>query len=75
MPIVLLAAALLLAAAPRVHAGCKRRRAPGITDADRFFNHQPLLQLPLEALPKEWNWNDVGGRSYLVPSWNQHIPK
>ena len=60
--------ALLLAGAPSpAAAGCRRRvRTEPLPREEMFFNHQPVPQLPLEQLPKSWDWNDVDGRSMLV---------
>ncbi|CAM9445034.1 unnamed protein product [Ectocarpus sp. 8 AP-2014] len=30
--------------------------------------------IPESSLPDTFDWSDVDGRSYLLPSWNQHIP-
>lgn len=69
-----LAVLLLAVAAPRpAAAGCKKRRFD-VPREDLTFNHQPAPQTPINDLPKEWDWNNVDGRSMLVPSWNQHIP-
>ncbi|KAK2076052.1 hypothetical protein QBZ16_001388 [Prototheca wickerhamii] len=57
-----------------VSAGCKKRNRP-VSDEEAFYNHQPLLStLDLASLPKNFDWNDKDGKSYLAPSWNQHIP-
>ncbi|KAL4420347.1 hypothetical protein ABPG77_006154 [Micractinium sp. CCAP 211/92] len=72
-----LALALLAAAAVRpAAAGCRRRqRTEPVPPEEMYFNHQPAPQKTLEELPKEWDWNNVDGRSMLVASWNQHIPQ
>eukprot|EP00752_Nemacystus_decipiens_P002584 g2419.t1 len=31
--------------------------------------------MPASSFPETFDWSDVDGRSYLLPSWNQHIPK
>ncbi|KAL6776791.1 hypothetical protein ACKKBF_B30930 [Auxenochlorella protothecoides x Auxenochlorella symbiontica] len=72
----LLLAALAALLVSGAQAGCKLRRDPNLKPEDRFYNHVPLnSQLPLEALPKNFDWNNKDGRSYLAPSWNQHIPQ
>ena len=72
-----MAAVLLLALAVctlPVEAGCKKRKA-NVPPSERYFNHQPLEQLPLSSLPKSFSWQNKDGRSWLAPSWNQHIPQ
>lgn len=58
----------LLACAPApAAAGCRRRvRTEPLPREEMFFNHQPAPQLALEQLPKQWDWNNVDGRSMLV---------
>lgn len=65
---VALALALMAAAAVSpAAAGCRRRqRTQPVPPEEMFFNHQPAPQKTLEELPKEWDWNNVDGRSMLV---------
>lgn len=61
---------LALLAAAAVHpaaAGCYRRpRTEPVPQEELYFNHQPAPQKTLEELPKQWDWNNVDGRSMLV---------
>jgi hypothetical protein len=67
-----LALVLLASAMPNVLAGCKKRKAL-VQESERYFNHQPLEQLPRNSLPQNFSWRDNRGINWLVPSWNQHI--
>eukprot|EP00128_Syssomonas_multiformis_P009207 Colp12_sorted_trinity150504_noHs@5723 len=53
-------------------------RAKGKNKRPQSVFRTENLQAPLlkkEQLPKEFNWGNVGGKSFLAPSWNQHIPQ
>ncbi|KNC75415.1 hypothetical protein SARC_12059 [Sphaeroforma arctica JP610] len=65
-----------------VEAGCygnNPRPAP-LTHEEKealSYNHDPIgtNDVRAQSIPDAWDWNDVDGKSYLTPSWNQHIPK
>ena len=63
---LLLALLALASAPPPAAAGCKKRRATNVPAEELSFNHQPVEQLTLEELPKNFDWNNVDGRSMLV---------
>lgn len=43
------------------------RRVPNLSIAQRYIKE--------EDLPKEWDWRNVNGKSFLTHSLNQHIPQ
>jgi len=47
----------------------------GHTRKSHVISPLPHTYIAAEELPKEWNWNDVDGKSYLTHSLNQHIPQ
>jgi hypothetical protein len=63
---LLLALLALASAPPPAAAGCKKRQAANVPAEELSFNHRPVKQLPLEELPKHFDWNNVDGRSMLV---------
>lgn len=65
---------VLACAMPGALAACKKRKAV-VHESERYFNHQPLEQLPLESLPTSFSWANKDGANWLVSSWNQHIPQ
>mmetsp|Transcript_32143 Transcript_32143/g.67572 ORF Transcript_32143/g.67572 Transcript_32143/m.67572 type:complete len:361 (+) Transcript_32143:39-1121(+) len=48
---------------------------PGHTKKSHIVSPLPYTYIPDEDLPKEWNWNDVDGKSCLTHQLNQHIPQ
>lgn len=71
-----LACAALLAAAAGIEAGCRKRRATNVLPHERSVNAQPLEKLLSDKeLPKNFDWSNIDGHSWLAPSWNQHIPQ
>ncbi|GAB4814766.1 hypothetical protein N2152v2_001812 [Parachlorella kessleri] len=70
---VALLSLLLACWVPSSLAGCKLRKAD-LAESEKYFNHQPLEQLPRDSLPANFSWRDNRGQNWLVPSWNQHIP-
>lgn len=62
------------AIAHQAEAGCKKRRAPPMTDDEKAMWHRPLEQrLRATEMPANFSWLDVGGVNMVAPSWNQHI--
>mmetsp|Transcript_38710 Transcript_38710/g.81404 ORF Transcript_38710/g.81404 Transcript_38710/m.81404 type:complete len:358 (+) Transcript_38710:33-1106(+) len=47
----------------------------GHTKTSHVLSPLPHTYISDEELPKEWNWNDVDGKSCLTHSLNQHIPQ
>mmetsp|Transcript_3793 Transcript_3793/g.9694 ORF Transcript_3793/g.9694 Transcript_3793/m.9694 type:complete len:354 (+) Transcript_3793:81-1142(+) len=48
---------------------------PGHTKRSHVESPLPHTYLTENDLPKEWNWNDVDGKSCLTHQLNQHIPQ
>jgi len=39
-----------------------------------LINPLPHTYTSEEDLPKEWNWGNINGTSYLTKNLNQHVP-
>uniref|UniRef100_A0A7S0RGQ9 Peptidase C1A papain C-terminal domain-containing protein n=1 Tax=Chlamydomonas leiostraca TaxID=1034604 RepID=A0A7S0RGQ9_9CHLO len=68
----------LAAVLPPALAGCygkNKHLKKAISDEHRYFNHKPAPVMLEEELPKNFDWSNKDGRNWLVPNWNQHIPK
>ncbi|KDD75147.1 papain family cysteine protease [Helicosporidium sp. ATCC 50920] len=74
---VTLAVAMVALLVVSAQAGCKRQINDKLRTELNARNPAPAPQLPLESLPRNFDWNNVDGkgRSLLAPSWNQHIPQ
>ena len=48
---------------------------PGHTVLEDYVSPLPHTYLQPHQLPKAFSWSDVGGKSYLTHSLNQHIPQ
>ena len=56
-------------------AGCYRGRPkPVIPVEDYHWNDEPAPLLSSKHMPRRFDWSDVDGKNYLVPSWGQHQP-
>ncbi|CAM9875206.1 unnamed protein product, partial [Scytosiphon promiscuus] len=54
--------------------GCCTRTQVNMAEAPPHGHAEQSPLIPKSALPGTFDWSDVDGRSYLLPSWNQHIP-
>lgn len=59
--------------------GCERTRHARRLEEDAkippYGMEDPVASWEVEELPQQFDWSSVAGKSYLVGSWNQHIPK
>ena len=70
-------AAAFITAAPVVKATEYRNEIKfmeGHTKSSHVVSPLPHTYLAEDDIPDNWNWDNVGGKSYLTKMLNQHIP-
>ena len=73
---LVLAAALVASLACVSEAGCYRERPkPVIPVEDYHYNDEPAPLMAAKHMPRRFDWGNVDGQNFLVPSWGQHQPK
>ncbi|CAK0781499.1 hypothetical protein CVIRNUC_005389 [Coccomyxa viridis] len=73
---LVLAAALSASLACVSEAGCYRGRPkPVIPVEDYHYNDEPAPLMAAKHMPRRFDWGNVDGQNFLVPSWGQHQPK
>ena len=48
---------------------------PGHDQLNNIVSPEPHTYLTKDDIPKEWDWNNVNGKSHLTHPLNQHIPQ